>query len=76
MKFVEKLFDIIFSFGTFMFLSAVAFIYFMVLIIEDDIADQKLLEKQTSYCYSIGSTLVETAGGRFCVAPSNLMVIK
>jgi uncharacterized BrkB/YihY/UPF0761 family membrane protein len=76
MKIVEKIFDVVFSFGTFFVLGCALFAYLILQIAEGEKADKELLAKQTAYCYSLGQILVKTDAGRHCVAPESLTVIK
>jgi hypothetical protein len=76
MKIIEKVFNAVFSFGGFMFISGVLFILGITLMIKGQNADRALAEATTKACYDGGLIKVDTDAGLYCVAPANLVKVK
>ena len=76
MKYVREIFDMIFSFGTFMLLMMAGFVYVILQVADADARNHELHQKQTAYCYSQNMVMVETDAGRHCAPASSLAVIK
>lgn len=76
MKYIRDIFDMIFSFGTFIFLMAVGFVYVIIQVGEADDRKRELHQKHTAYCYSQNMILIETDAGRYCAPASSLAVVK
>ena len=76
MKYVREIFDMIFSYGTFILLMMAGFIYVILQVADADVRKRELHQKQTAYCYSQNMVMVETDAGRHCAPASSLAVIK
>lgn len=66
---VKDIIDTVFSFGFFMFIGGIAAIYLLIAASNRD-------QAREAACLKAGLIQVRTDGGRFCVAPTNLVEIK
>jgi len=75
-SFMQGVFDVVFSFPTFLIGLIVGFSLLIMGVAKSEQEEKELRIKQTAYCYSLGQVLVTSDAGRHCVAPRNLTVIK
>jgi len=69
MDVVKTVFDRVFSFGGFLFVVGLAFIYLLITSMNQDVA-------RNAACLKAGMVQVRTEGGNFCVAPTHLVEMK
>lgn len=74
MKYVERVFNFIFS-ETTLLIAFISFMTYSVYSIIDRIVEQeKTWQADVAYCYNLGMVLVDTDAGQRCVAPQNLVI--
>jgi hypothetical protein len=69
MDVVKTVANNVFSFGGFLFVAGLAFIYILIISMSADTA-------QNAACLKAGMVKVLTDGGNFCVAPTHLVELK
>lgn len=69
MDVVKTVANSVFSFGGFMFVAGLAFVYLLV-------AGAEASQAKVRACYNAGMVLVDTDAGNYCVAPTHLVEIK
>ena len=73
---VKSLCDYVFSFGMFMFLVCVGFIFVMTTVLTAENERNERTRQRTEVCYSLGLVLVSTDAGERCADPRTLVKIK
>ena len=75
-KFLEFIVDTVFSFGMFMFLSFVGFVYVVLVVADSENRHRETTRAATEACYSQGMVLVTTDAGQRCADPRTLVKVK
>ena len=73
---LSKIIDYVFSFGMFMFLVIVGFIFLIVGAVEQSNEERDQTQKITEACYAQGMVLVFTDAGQRCADPKSLVKVK
>ena len=75
-KFLKFVADYVFSFGMFMFLVWVGFVFLIFTISEQEQINRKEKQRITEACYAQGMVLVRSDAGERCVLPQSLVKVK
>jgi hypothetical protein len=76
MKIIEKVFNVVFSFGMSMFLLCVGFFLLLNGMFVEENKRKELTQLRTEACYAQGMVLVVSDAGQRCVTPANLVKVK
>jgi len=75
-KFLKFVADYVFSFGMFMFLFCVGFVFLMGSIVVETNEQRERTQLRTEACYAQGMVLVRSDAGERCVDPKSLVKVK